>query len=97
MVITEDLVLKLEQLTRLELSPEEREHILEDLNKILGMVDQLNGLDTQGVEPLTYLNDEPIVLRPDEVQGEIDREAALSNAPDADGVYFRTPKVIGGV
>lgn len=96
MLITEDLVLKLEQLTRLELSGEEREHILEDLNKILGMVDQLNGLDTQGVTPLVYLNEEPLVLRPDIPEGQTNRTDALSNAPDTDGVYFRTPKVMEG-
>ncbi len=96
MLITEDLVLKLEQLTRLELSAGEREHLLQDLNKILGMVDKLNGLDTQGVEPLVYLNEEPLVLRPDVPEGQVEREAALRNAPEADGVYFRTPKVIEG-
>ena len=94
MKIDESLILKLEQLARLQLSASERAHIREDLNSILEMVERLEALDTTGVEPLTYINEDVNVLREDAVKGQIDRPEALKNAPDQDGAYFRVPKVI---
>ena len=94
MKIDESLILKLEQLARLQLSDTERSAIQGDLNRILEMVEKLEELDTEGVDPLTYVNEDVNVYREDAVRGQIDREAALKNAPDQDGAYFRVPKVI---
>ncbi len=94
MQIDDSLILRLEHLNRLELSPEEREQIKGDLNRILSMVEKLNELDVDGVEPLVYLSDAVNVLRPDEPGGQSDRPDALKNAPDHDGVHFRVAKVI---
>ncbi|MEM9888673.1 MAG: Asp-tRNA(Asn)/Glu-tRNA(Gln) amidotransferase subunit GatC [Bacteroidota bacterium] len=94
MKIDEQLILKLESLARLELSTSERQQIQVDLENILGMVEQLQSLDTSGVEPLIYISEEENVLRLDEVSHELDRQKALRNAPDSDGTYFRVPKVI---
>ena len=86
--------MKLEQLSRLQLSASERTHIRKDLNRILEMVEKLEELDTAGVDPLTYINEDVNVLREDAVKGQIERTDALKNAPDQDGEYFRVPKVI---
>ncbi|MEQ8706810.1 MAG: Asp-tRNA(Asn)/Glu-tRNA(Gln) amidotransferase subunit GatC [Phaeodactylibacter sp.] len=94
MKIDESLILKLEQLSRLQLSASERSGIREDLNRILEMVEQLEELDTEGVAPLTYINEDVNVMREDTIRGQTDRTAALKNAPDQDGAYFRVPKVI---
>jgi len=94
MKIDESLILKLEQLARLQLSDTERSAIQGDLNRILEMVEKLEELDTEGVDPLTYVNEDVNVYREDAVRGQVDREAALKNAPDQDGAYFRVPKVI---
>jgi aspartyl-tRNA(Asn)/glutamyl-tRNA(Gln) amidotransferase subunit C len=94
MQIDDSLILRLEHLNRLELSPEERAQIKDDLNRILGMVGKLNELDVDGVEPLVYLSDAVNVLRQDEPGGQSDRADALKNAPDHDDVHFRVAKVI---
>ena len=95
MVIDNKLISKLENLARLELGEEEREKIGHDLNEILKMVEKLNDLNTDGVDPLIYVNESvENNWRKDEVEFNISREEALKNAPDQDGVYFKVPKVI---
>ena len=93
MAIDEQLILKLEKLARLRLAPDERPRLAADLTKILGMVDKLRELDTEGVEPLRYLTDLPAEPRGDEVKNQLSREKALENAPDTDGEFFRVPKM----
>ncbi|MCB0636670.1 MAG: Asp-tRNA(Asn)/Glu-tRNA(Gln) amidotransferase subunit GatC [Lewinella sp.] len=94
MEIDDSLISRLAQLARLQLSPEERQTIRHDLNNILRMVEKLQDLDLQDVEPLAYLHASGRPLRPDEVQGQVEREAALRHAPDHDGAHFKVPKVI---
>ncbi|MEM9847960.1 MAG: Asp-tRNA(Asn)/Glu-tRNA(Gln) amidotransferase subunit GatC [Bacteroidota bacterium] len=94
MKIDKQLIRRLENLARLELSPSERAQIQVDLENILGMVEQLQSIDTSGVAPLTYISEEANVLRLDAVQHELDRTKAMQNAPDTDGIYFKVPKVI---
>lgn len=94
MNIDDRLISRLEQLARLELSVEERHRLTDDLNNILTMVEKLQALDTTGVEPLVYVNEEVNVLREDQVSNQTSREEALKNAPKSDGAYFRVPKVV---
>jgi len=94
MAVDEPLISRLEQLARLKLSESERHTLMGDLTKILSMVEKLEELDTEGVEPLMYVNNPANALRPDVVRGQTAREEALRNAPDADGVFFKVPKVI---
>lgn len=94
MQIDKKLILRLEHLARLELSEEERVQITGDLNNILEMVEKLQELDTDSVEPLIYINEEVNVFRADEVKNQVDREAALNNAPDRNKAFFKVPKVI---
>jgi len=94
MHIDRQLILKLEDLAKLELSEVERLRLMDDLNKILGMVEQMEGLDTSHVEPLVYISEETNMLREDVIKGQVNHDLALSNAPDEDGEYFRVPKVL---
>jgi len=94
MQIDKELILKLEKLSRLKLSAEERTVIQKDLNNILGMVEKLQELDLSDVQPLVYITEEVNVLREDEVKNQVSREAALSNAPDSNEQYFKVSKVI---
>ncbi|MEM8526704.1 MAG: Asp-tRNA(Asn)/Glu-tRNA(Gln) amidotransferase subunit GatC [Bacteroidota bacterium] len=94
MKIDEKLILRLEELARLELSPKERITIRRDLESILQMVAKLETIDTRGVEPLTYISEETNVLRLDEVKNQLEREVAMKNAPNTDGTHFKVPKVI---
>ncbi len=94
MQIDQNLILKLEELAKLELSAQEREQLTEDLNKILDMIKKLEEPDTSLVEPLVYINDQVNVLREDVVRNQVTREQAFSNAPSHDGQYFKVPKIL---
>ncbi len=94
MKIDKDLILKLEHLSKLQLTEEERKNMIGDLNNILKMVDKLNEIDTEGVEPLTYMTEAVNVFREDEIKNQLSREEALKNAPKTDGKFFQVPKVI---
>jgi aspartyl-tRNA(Asn)/glutamyl-tRNA(Gln) amidotransferase subunit C len=94
MIIDEALILRLENLARLNLSAAERTKMQGSLTNILTMVEQLNTLDTEGVEPLVYINEDVNVWREDEVKHQLNRKDALKNAPDSDGSFFKVPKVI---
>ena len=94
MQIDDQLISRLELLARLELSDAEKVRLKADLNSILGMVEKLNDLDVEGVEPLVYLNDAINRMREDQVANQVSREEALQNAPDQNGTFFRVPKVI---
>jgi aspartyl-tRNA(Asn)/glutamyl-tRNA(Gln) amidotransferase subunit C len=94
MEVNDALVEKLAQLSGLYFNEEEKEEIKKDLEKMIGFVDKLNELDTEGVEPLLHMTDNKNIFRDDVVQGSISREEALKNAPETDGVFFQVPKVI---
>lgn len=85
---------KIAQLARLEVQETEKQGLLDDMNKILTFMDKLNEVNTDGVEPLVYLNEDVNVLREDKTEHEIDTATALRNAPKEDGKYFRVAKVI---
>ena len=94
MKIDDALVLRLEELSRLELNEQERVKLRNSLNDILIMVEKLNELNTDGVEPLVYINETSSRLREDIVKNEITQAKALQNAPDKNDNYFKVPKVI---
>ncbi len=94
MQIDRTLLLRIEHLARLELSEDTRENILQDLSKILDMVEKLNEPDTDTVEPLVYVNEEIQTLREDAAEDWTQREAAFKNAPLSDGSFFKVPKMM---
>lgn len=96
MTVDDVLISRLAKLARLSPTPAERERLRGDLENILGMVDKLNELELDAVEPLRYVTGAENVLRPDETTEPLDRDRALDNAPDADreGGFFRVPRVI---
>ncbi|TAK34656.1 MAG: Asp-tRNA(Asn)/Glu-tRNA(Gln) amidotransferase subunit GatC [Saprospiraceae bacterium] len=94
MHIDRELILRLENLAKLELSQQERLRLTNDLNDILKMVEKLNELDTTGIEPLTYVSEEVNHLRPDAIRHQVAQSEALKNAPEHDGAYFKVPKIL---
>jgi aspartyl-tRNA(Asn)/glutamyl-tRNA(Gln) amidotransferase subunit C len=90
-------------LANLELTAEEIPGMQRDLNAILGYVDQLNELDTTGVEPLTQIGElvasstasaPDDALRADQPRPSLDRALVMREAPETDGAFFKVPKVI---
>ncbi|MCS7019918.1 MAG: Asp-tRNA(Asn)/Glu-tRNA(Gln) amidotransferase subunit GatC [Cytophagales bacterium] len=94
MQITAEILDKIAHLARLQIAPEDRLHLLESLNNIIAWVNQLQKVDTTGVEPLTHMTYEINRFRPDVIEQTLSHEQALSQAPDHDADYFRVPKVI---
>ena len=94
MKIDNSTVNKLADLAKLEFYAEAQKAIIKDLTRVLEFVDKLNELDTEHVEPLTYMTDETNVLRKDKVTREITQQEALHNAPQKDSDYIIVPKVL---
>lgn len=92
--IDEQQVRHVAHLARLKLSDDEVSRFSRDLSDILDYVDQLNRLDTEGVEPTAHPLPVRNVLRPDQVRESIDPEQAVGNAPQREGTFFRVPKVL---
>lgn len=95
MEVNKKLIQDIATLARLEFKTEEEQsQIQNDLSKMLEMVEKLNELDLDKVEPLIYITNEENVLRKDEVHQEISKEQALENAPLKDSDYIKVPKVL---
>ena len=87
-------VAKVALLARLRLSPAELETFTGQLNSIVHFVEQLQQLDTRGVEPLAHGIEVRNVFR-DDVRGpSLPRSAALANAPKRNDESFLVPTVI---
>ena len=82
------------KLARIAMSDAEVEAMVPELNNILGWVEQLGEVNTEGVEPLTAVIDQKLRLRDDVVNDGDCREAVLANAPAAEHGFFAVPKVI---
>ena len=96
MKVSEKDVLYVAELANLELTPEECARMVRDLNSILEYVDRLDQLDTTGVPPMAQVLEqyEKPAMRSDEPGPCLDRHQVLEAAPEADGVFFKVPKVI---
>lgn len=92
--ITREEVRHVAGLARLELSEAEEERMTGQMNGILEYMEKLNELDTAGIVPTTHAIQLQNVFRADVVKDSLDREKALANAPESDGVNFIVPKVI---
>jgi aspartyl-tRNA(Asn)/glutamyl-tRNA(Gln) amidotransferase subunit C len=94
MSITSDQVRHIAKLARIAMSDEELERLVPELNNILGWVEQLGEVNTDGVEPLTAVIDQKLRLRDDVVTDGNIRDEVLASAPDAQHGFFAVPKVI---
>lgn len=86
---------KVSLLGRLLLSPEELETMTTQLARVVGYVEQLNEVNTEGVQPMAHAVEMHNVFRADEPRGSLPRDAALANAPKGDGECYRVPAVLG--
>ena len=94
MPVSTDQVRHIAKLARIAMTDAEIERLAPELNNILGWVEQLAEVNTDGVEPLTAVIDQKLRLRDDAVtEGNI-RDNILANAPEAQHGFFAVPKVI---
>jgi aspartyl-tRNA(Asn)/glutamyl-tRNA(Gln) amidotransferase subunit C len=81
-------------LARLDLGEDEKETFTSQLNNILLYMEILNGVDTEGIKPMTHAISQSNVFRDDEERKSIGAEMALTNAPDGEMGFFGVPKII---
>lgn len=93
-MITEELVDYISALSRLELPQEEKASMTGKLEQIIAYMDVLNGLDTEGLEPMSHIFPVTNVLRPDVVEPSFDRGDLLRGAPVPDDEAFLVPKTV---
>ncbi len=94
MSVDTDKVRHIARLARIAMSDAEIAALVPELNNILGWVEQLGEVDTEGVEPLTAVIDQKLRLRDDVVNDGNIRDDVLVNAPGAEHGFFAVPKVI---
>ncbi len=93
-MINDEINKKIETLSELELSDEEKEHLKEDMHNIIEFVDKLKELDTLEVEPMLDIFQRTNVFREDIVQNNANLEDTLKNAPKVIDEKFVVPKTI---
>ncbi len=94
MKVDKAMVEKLADLAKLEFNEQEKDKFVDEFNKIIAFVEKLDKVDTEGVQPLVYVNDHNNVLRNDYIRQEITHDEALENAPVKDSDYFKVPKLM---
>ena len=87
-------IAKVARLARLALSGKEIDSLTGEMDAILGYVEQLNALDTEGIVPTAHAVPMENAFRPDIIKPGFTPEQALSNAPDAAESAFRVRRVI---
>jgi len=94
MSLTPDDVRRLARLARIAIDPEESGAVLDRLNRVLGLIEEMRKVDTQGIEPMAHALDLVQRLRSDEVREANQRDAYQSVAPVVDEGLYLVPKVI---
>ena len=92
--ITDEIMEYVEILAKLELTEEERIQAKADMSRMLDYIDQLNELDTSGVEPMTHIFPVHNVFRDDTEEDQWSREQMLDNAPEKKDGFFQVPRTV---
>ena len=85
---------KVARLARLELSDDEKETFGNQMEQILTYMEQLNRIDTTGVEPTSHAIPVHNVFREDEVKPSFPQEEVLAIAPEEEDGHFKVPRII---
>lgn len=84
---------KVANLARIRLTEEEKEHFEKQLQSILSFVEQLQEVNTEGIEPYTpYFEETP--MREDEAVKDFDPQLILRQTPEGEGGFFVVPRVV---
>ncbi|MEJ7559518.1 MAG: Asp-tRNA(Asn)/Glu-tRNA(Gln) amidotransferase subunit GatC [Pedobacter sp.] len=94
MIIDKQTITKVANLARIDIHENDVEELITDMNKILTFMEKLNELDTNGVEPLIYMNTDENVWREDVIKQEITVQEGLQNAAIHNDRFFLVPKII---
>lgn len=94
MSVDSDTVRRIAHLARIRLDESHVEPMREELNTILAFVEQLDEVNTDGVEPMTSVVATKMRLRADAVTDGSIADKIVANAPASDDGFFKVPKVV---
>lgn len=94
MALTHQDVLHIARLARLRVSAEEAETAQSQLNSIFGLIEQMQAVNTQGIEPMSHALDVAQRLREDKVTESDQRNKFQTIAPAVENGLYLVPKVI---
>src|SRR5688500_1902939 len=92
--LTRDDVKRAGRLARIAIDEREADEVLVQLDRIFGMIAEMQAVDVSGVEPMAHAQDVTLRLREDEVTEPDQRELFQSTAPKVDAGLYLVPKVI---
>lgn len=94
MSINNDDVKKIAHLARLALTEQESKDFAGSLSRILGLIEQMNAVDTAGVEPMAHPSEAALRLREDVVKEENQRDQFQAVAPSTEAGLYLVPRVL---
>jgi len=94
MSIDKDKIKNVSKLARISVDEKKIANLGKDLNSIFKFIEKLNELNTDKVEPLSSILNEPLRSRKDEINDGKIREKILKNSPQKNEEFFVVPKVI---
>ncbi len=94
MQVDQALVQRVARLARIKVTDEEAASLVTELSSILSFIEQLNEVDTKGVEPLTSVEEMEMKKRDDVVNDGGYPDQIVANAPMSEDHYFMVPKVV---
>ena len=95
MKITKEEVLYVARLARLDLDADAIDKFAGQIDEILGYIDKLNQVDTEGIQPTSHAISLTNAFREDVERQHLDRDRVLANAPEAEEGCFVVPKIVG--
>jgi aspartyl-tRNA(Asn)/glutamyl-tRNA(Gln) amidotransferase subunit C len=87
-------VRRIAHLSRIAVQDEELAHLQSELNAILAFVEQLRGVDVEGVDPMTSVMPMQLKKREDEITDGFIADEIIANAPRHEDHFFVVPKVV---
>lgn len=94
MAIDKATVAKIATLARIKVPEEEQEALAAELSNILGWIEQLGEVETEGVPPMTSVVEAVLPVREDKVTDGGYQDRVLANAPAAAHGFYTVPKVV---
>jgi aspartyl-tRNA(Asn)/glutamyl-tRNA(Gln) amidotransferase subunit C len=94
MTLSADDVRRIAVLARIEVSDEEVEPVLEQLNDIFGLIEQMQAIETDATAPMAHPQEVTLRLREDRVTERDDHAKFQANAPQVEAGLYLVPKVI---
>lgn len=94
MKISEETLKNISQLSKLGIHDDTKKKLIKELESILEMVNKMNEVNTEYVEPMSHPMSDSQNLREDLISSDIKRDDYMENAPNSEDGYYLTPKVI---